>query len=166
MNPIKVTYIGYNWRNLLGSICAMAITISSVYYLSIKHNKPYLGTDMYWSLGVVGGFFIGLIVLNFASESLLTFMRKGDGLAKQLYGSVKQLYEFIQKHIGSIKTTIIVGLSMGVIITGIVTDNKQSWDPNVHHVLRLATMFASAGLITYLYVKYSNKVDTNVIDSK
>jgi len=64
INRIKVTYIGYNWRNLLVSLCVIVATIASIYHLSDEDNKKYVDNDIIWASSIGGFIFLATCVFR------------------------------------------------------------------------------------------------------
>jgi len=62
INLIKVTYIGYNWRNLLVSTCVIVATIASIYHLSNEDNKKYVDNDIIWASSIGGLIFLAIFI--------------------------------------------------------------------------------------------------------
>ena len=150
INHIKVTYVGYNWRNLLVSICVICATVASIYHLSNKDNNNYVDVDLFWTLGLA--IIVGLIALCISMIKFITVIIRTGELAQELYMFFKSAYDTISNHI----RTIMALLSFCVIVAGIVLDITQSWEYNVHLFVRMAILMASSGLITYCYVKYNS----------
>ena len=71
INLIKVTYVGYNWRNLLVSMCVIVATISSIYHFSNEDNKKYVDNDIIWVSSI--GSFIFLAILFYRIPQIINW---------------------------------------------------------------------------------------------